>query len=91
MSQAVGYIIKNKKDFEKFYSQHKHVFWTKTLYQIKLSDWDNIFQTYGGNNVLNKVGLTSSIKPMVIVKKGFDISITPLEVAKKLDIELIKL
>lgn len=91
MSQTVGYIIRNKKDFEKFYLANKYVYWTKTLYQIKLSDWDNLFETYGGKNLLNKVGLTSSIKPMVIIKKGFDITITPLEVAKKLDIELIKL
>ena len=46
MLETVGYVIKNKKDFYKFLKKNKNTYYAETMYNVKASDWEFLFDKY---------------------------------------------
>lgn len=89
MLETVGYVIRNKKDFYKFLKKNKNTYYAETMYSVKASDWEFLFDKYKIDGNLNNF-FRFKINPIVIVVRGHEVAFMDYDKAVQANIKLIK-
>lgn len=89
MFETVGYVIRNKKDFYKFLKKNKNTYYAETMYNVKASDWEFLFDKYKIDGNLNNF-LRFTINPIVMIVHGHEVAVMDYDKAVQANIKLIK-